>query len=56
MARSDLKCLTKFGFSDTAISVVAGDNLLVLTDDLDLCAYLQSKKVDALNFTNLRSF
>jgi rRNA-processing protein FCF1 len=56
MARADLRCLTKFGFSDTAIAVVARENLLVLTDDLNLCAYLQNAGVDALNFQNLRTF
>ena len=48
-------CYLKFGLSDTAIQCAAKENYLVLTDDLNFCAYLQGQGLLALNFNNLRS-
>lgn len=45
----------KFGLSDASIHRVAADNLLVLTDDLNFCYYLQGQNILALNFNNLRT-
>lgn len=45
----------KFGLSDASIHRVAADNLLVLTDDLNFCYYLQGQNILALNFNNLHT-
>jgi hypothetical protein len=45
----------KFGLSDATIHRVAEDNYLVLTDDLNFCAYLQGQGLIAINFNNLRT-
>jgi rRNA-processing protein FCF1 len=44
----------KFGLTDTAISEAAPGSYLVLTDDLRLSAFLQSRRVDTLNFNHIR--
>lgn len=49
------KSYLKFGLSDASIHRVATDRLLVLTDDLDFCYYLQGQNLLALNFNNLRT-
>lgn len=49
------KAFTKFGLSDAVLYSLARRNYLILTDDLDLCAYLQNKQLSALNFNNLRT-
>lgn len=49
------KSYLKFGLSDASIHRVATDNLLVLTDDLNFCYYLQGQNILALNFNNLRT-
>ncbi len=54
VAQISARCLAKFGLSDTVTSLIAKDNLLVLTDDLPLCGYLQNIGIDALNFNNIR--
>ncbi|MFD2570080.1 hypothetical protein ACFSUS_05500 [Spirosoma soli] len=49
------KSYLKFGLSDAVIHRVAEENYLVLTDDLNFCAYLQGKGLLAINFNNLRT-
>lgn len=51
----DNKAFIKFGLSDAVLYGLAQRNYLILTDDLDFCAYLQYKQLPALNFNNLRS-
>lgn len=48
------KSYLKFGLSDAVIHRIAEENYLVLTDDLNFCAYLQGQGLLAINFTNLR--
>ena len=45
----------KFGVSDTVLYRLAQANYLILTVDVSLCAFLQSKGLPALNFNHLRS-
>jgi hypothetical protein len=45
----------KFGLTDITIISLAKDKPLVLTEDLALCNYLLSQKVDAINFNNIRA-
>lgn len=49
------KSYLKFGLSDAVISSVANQNFLVLTEDLNFCAYLQGQGLLAINFNNLRT-
>lgn len=49
------KAFSKFGLSDAATCAMAEQDYLILTDDLNLCYYLQNNKFDALNFNNLWS-
>lgn len=49
------KSYIKFGLSDAVIHRVGADNYIVLTDDLNLCAYLQGQGLLAINFSNLRT-
>lgn len=49
------KTYVKFGLSDTVIHRIAQENYVVLTDDLDFCAYLQGQGLIAINFNNLRT-
>ena len=49
------KVFIKFGLSDAVSCAIAEQNYLVLTDDLNLCYYLQNNQFDALNFNHLRS-
>ena len=44
----------RFGLTDTAISMIAPGRYLVLSDDLPLCGLLQKRKVDVINFNNIR--
>jgi hypothetical protein len=44
----------KFGLTDTAITMIVPGHYLVLSDDLPLCGLLQRKKVDVINFNNIR--
>jgi hypothetical protein len=44
----------KFGLTDIAISLIAQEKCLVLTVDAPLCQYLQSKKIEVLNFNHIR--
>jgi hypothetical protein len=44
----------KFGLTDAAIAELAEHGILVLTDDLPLAQFLQSKKLAAINFNHLR--
>ncbi len=45
----------KFGLSDATIYRIAEENYLILTDDLNFCAYLQHQGLLAINFNNLRT-
>ena len=45
---------SKFGITDAAISHLARNHYLVLTADFPLSNYLQSNKIDAINFNHLR--
>ena len=49
------KSYLKFGLSDAVLHSIATQNYLVLTDDLDFCAYLQGRGLTAINFNNLRT-
>ena len=49
------KCYLKFGLSDTVIHRLASESYLVLTDDLNFCAYLQGQGLLSINFNNLRT-
>ena len=49
------KSFFKFGLSDTVIHILAEKKYLVVTDDLNFCAFLQGKGLLALNFNNLRT-
>jgi len=44
----------QFGLTDVAISQVAQDGALVLTDDFKLAGYLSKHNIDVLNFNHLR--
>lgn len=46
----------KFGLTDSGIASLAKDTYLVLTDDFKLSNYLQSQKVDVINFNHLRTY
>lgn len=45
---------TRFGLTDTAISHLAIESILVLTIDFPLAGYLHKKGVNAINFNNVR--
>lgn len=45
----------RFGLTDTAISLIAPDRYLVLTDELPLSGLLHKRGVHVLNFNHLRS-
>lgn len=45
----------KCGLSDAAILTIAEAGLLVLTDDLKLINFLQSRGIDGINFNHIRS-
>jgi hypothetical protein len=49
------KSYLKFGLSDAVIHTIAQRNYLILTDDLNFCAYLQGQGLFAVNFNNLRT-
>jgi hypothetical protein len=44
----------KCGLTDAATVVIARQRLLVLTDDFRLCGYLESQRVDFVNFNHIR--
>jgi hypothetical protein len=44
----------RFGLADTAISLVAGGQYLVLTDDVSLAGLLGKRKIDVVNFNHVR--
>lgn len=48
------KSYLKYGLSDAVIHRVASEKYLVLTDDLNFCAYLQGNGLLSINFNNLR--
>jgi hypothetical protein len=50
------RAFPRFGLTDTAILLAAKGKYLVLTDDFPLAQYLESQKVDAINFNHLRTF
>ncbi len=45
----------RFGLTDASILQVARTGYLVLTDDFRLSNYMESNKLDVLNFTHLRA-
>ena len=45
----------RFGLADTAISMIAPNRFLVLTDELSLFGLLANRKVDVINFNHLRT-
>ena len=48
---------TKFGLTDCAITELARNSYLVLTDDLRLAHYLEnSQQIDTINFNHIRGF
>lgn len=51
---SKLEHFKKYGLTDSGIINLVKGKYLVLSDDLPLVGYLQSKYIDAINFTNLR--
>jgi hypothetical protein len=50
------KGFPKFGLADMAILQAASGKYLVLTDDFPLAQYLETQKIDVINFNHLRSF
>ncbi|MEX0660846.1 MAG: hypothetical protein WEA58_12330 [Balneolaceae bacterium] len=50
------KSFHNFGVTDSNIAEVAKSGALVLTDDLPLAQYLQSKSLSVLNFNNIRIY
>jgi len=44
----------KYGLTDCGIAKIAPNQYLVLTDDLKLTRYLNSLRIDTLNFNNLK--
>ena len=48
------KSYLKYGLSDAVIHRVASEKYLILTDDLNFCAYLQGNGLLSINFNNLR--
>jgi rRNA-processing protein FCF1 len=44
----------RFGLTDTAISMVAAGQYLVLTDDVALAGLLAKRKIDVVNFNRIR--
>ncbi|MCE9611034.1 MAG: hypothetical protein K8R23_12640 [Chthoniobacter sp.] len=44
----------RFGLTDTAISLVAAGQYLVLTDDISLAGLLAKRKIDVVNFNHVR--
>jgi hypothetical protein len=57
-AASDHLCslshFTKFGLTDAGIINGAAGKYLVLTDDFKLSAYLESERIDVINFNHIR--
>jgi predicted nucleic acid-binding protein len=49
------KSYLKFGLSDSVIHYLAEQGCIVLTDDLNLCYYLQGHSLLAFNFNHLRT-
>lgn len=49
-----LENFTKFGLTDCGIISIARDKYLVLTDDFKLANYLQTIKIDVINFEHIR--
>ncbi|MFB2838165.1 PIN domain-containing protein [Floridanema evergladense] len=49
-----LENFTKFGLTDCGIINIARDKYLVLTDDFKLANYLQTIKIDVINFELIR--
>lgn len=52
--KKDNTCFYKFGIADTSIGNLAINKFLVITDDLKLYHYLNSKGLDAINYNHLR--
>ena len=47
----------RYGLTDTVIfELAAARHLLVLTDDFRLAGFLRTKKVDTINFNNIRTY
>ena len=46
---------SRLGITDTAITVLASQNILVLTDDLNLYLHLMQKGYYAINFNHIRA-
>ena len=53
-AVSRMDMFVKFGVTDTAITHIARNKYLVLTDDFPLANFLQKQKQDVINFNHLR--
>ena len=45
----------KFGLADTTLSELGKQKYLILTDDLRLTHFLNTQKIDCLNFNHIRS-
>ncbi|HXD34292.1 MAG TPA: PIN domain-containing protein [Pyrinomonadaceae bacterium] len=45
---------SSFGLTDSGITNLVKDKYLVLTDDLRLAHYLESREIDVINFNHLR--
>lgn len=43
-----------FGLADSALAMESDQGMLLLTDDFPLCAALQKRGCDAINFNHLR--
>lgn len=52
----DSECFRKFGLTDSGIVEISRNTYLVMTDDLPLSGYLQSQRIDVINFNHIRYF
>jgi hypothetical protein len=55
IAASRHESFVRFGLTDSVIWELAKRDYLVLTDDFPLFGYLQSHRIDAINFNHIRS-
>ena len=55
IAASEQESFNRFGLTDSIIVELAKRDCLILTDDFPLFGYLQSHRIDAINFNHIRS-
>src|SRR5690242_5128854 len=52
---TNINSFNKFGFADASIEEIAKNNILILTDDLDLFGYLSNSGYKTINFNHIKS-